>query len=600
MPAVVPIRFKYNPKTYWFEYGDCNPKVGDFVLVARDGGKVFGWVEDEPFVISNEQAGELKSPLKSILRIANDDDLEKKQKLEEKGLEAKEVFRELARKRELDIKPIDVEYLLDTDKAIFHFSSEERVDFRELVRDLAARLHVHVDMKQIGVRDEARIIGGLGHCGEVLCCVRMSDAFQPVSIRMAKEQDLPLNPTKVSGACGRLMCCLRYEFDAYKDFKSRAPKLGGKVSTPKGEAKVVELNGPKELVKLKIEDEEESFTVPLACLEMDPENTQNNRPSILGEDAYEEYCPSANASEKTFQIPVEEILEEENSKSGKRRRKKSNSGRSESGRAGASKAEKVSERQQGRAASDQDSDSPEESKSRRHRSRRRRGAAQQDQGQTQRQQGQQVQGQRQRPSSDQANSGEDTGRAGSEPRQRRRQRPGQNSSNIQNPQDSEYSKGRQQGRQQRSGQQPRRRMNAQDSGQASSEEQARVSGQAHASGQAQGSNQNGQSGDKPRGSGNNRRRRKPNNSQQGAHGSSQSKGSQQKGAQPKQRGGNSQKGEAKSQGGRQQGAERQHRGDYNRRPRRTSGGGHQGGSRSNGENGGQSRGQSGHESQQGN
>lgn len=183
MPAVVPVRFKHNAKTYWFSYSDCEPHAGDVVVVSRDNGKSFGTVEYEPFELSDEEAAKLRTPLSPIVRIATEEDLAKMSELEQKGEEAKAVFRELAAKRDLDIKPIDVEYMLDGDNAVFHFSSEERVDFRELVRDLASRLHVHVDMRQMGVRDEARTVGGIGHCGEVLCCVRMSSAFQPVSDR---------------------------------------------------------------------------------------------------------------------------------------------------------------------------------------------------------------------------------------------------------------------------------------------------------------------------------------------------------------------------------------------------------------------------------
>ena len=174
-------------------------------------------------------------------------------------------YRELVEKHNLDMKPIDVEYLFGGDKIVFYFSSEERVDFRELVRELANEFKARIDMRQIGVRDEARLVGGVGHCGQQLCCARLGGDFQPVSIRMAKEQDLPLNPLKISGLCGRLMCCLRYEYDAYKDFKTRAPKRGSLVDTPLGTGKVSDLNTPKETVSVKLEDGS-SFTVPLASM----------------------------------------------------------------------------------------------------------------------------------------------------------------------------------------------------------------------------------------------------------------------------------------------------------------------------------------------
>ena len=321
MPAVVPVRFKHNTKTYWFTYSDCEPHADDVVVVSRDNGKAFGTVDYEPFELSEEEAGKLHSPLSPIVRIATEEDLSKKEELEEKGEEAKAVFRELAEKRGLDIKPIDVEYMLDGESAVFHFSSEERVDFRELVRDLASRLHIHVDMRQMGVRDEARAVGGIGHCGEVLCCVRMSSAFQPVSIKMAKEQDLPLNPSKVSGACGRPMCCLRYEYEAYKDFKSRSPKVNATIETPAGPAKVIELNTPKEYVKLKLLETDEVFIVPIGGMECDPES-DSPRPCRVCEEAFEEHCPASLKREKLLEIPSEEVLKaDEEPKPGKKRRR---------------------------------------------------------------------------------------------------------------------------------------------------------------------------------------------------------------------------------------------------------------------------------------
>ena len=402
MPAVIPVRFKYNSRSYWYTYTDCEPKAGDYVVVARDGGLAFGWVADDPFELTDEDALKAKAPLKPIERLATDDDLEKMAELDEKGLEAKEVFRELAKKHNLDIKPIDVEYYLGSDKATFHFSSEERVDFRELVRDLASRLRVHVDMKQIGVRDEARLLGGLGHCGEMLCCVRLSGAFQPVSIKMAKEQDLPLNPSKVSGACGRLMCCLRYEFEAYKDFKSRAPKVGAIIETPAGDAKVTELNTLREQVKLKMLESDEPFVVPLCGMEADPD-AESPRPCRVCAETFETHCPSSMLKEKTsFEVPEEELLKSDAEKPARKRRKKSGKkpaeGQSEQGG-------QENPAKEGQAATE-DAAKP---KSRRRRSHAKKGGSQQGQAQ-----------------------GAQGARAGEG--QKPKQRPGQNSSNIRNPQ----------------------------------------------------------------------------------------------------------------------------------------------------------------------
>ncbi|MGI6221002.1 MAG: PSP1 domain-containing protein [Coriobacteriales bacterium] len=408
MPAVVPVRFKHNAKVYWFSYSDCDPQRGSYVVVGREGGKAFGLVDGDPFELSDEEAGKLRSPLSPIIRVASEDDLAKKEELEAKGEEAKTVFRELAEKRGLDIKPIDVEYMLDSDNAVFHFSSEERVDFRELVRDLASRLHVHVDMRQMGVRDEARTVGGIGHCGEVLCCVRMSSAFQPVSIKMAKEQDLPLNPSKVSGACGRLMCCLRYEYEAYKDFKSRSPKLNATIETPAGPAKVIELNTPKEYVKLKLLETDEAFIVPIGGMECDPES-DSPRPCRVCAEAFEEHCPASLKREKLLEIPADEVLKsDEDSKPGKKRRRGGRGRKSGSGgqQGQASQGEKKPAQRGGEAK--QDGEAKPGKKRRRGGRGRKSGSGGQ-------------QGQRQDGQAQEAKSGE------------HKQRPGQNSSNLRNP-----------------------------------------------------------------------------------------------------------------------------------------------------------------------
>ena len=217
---------------------------------------VRGHVSDNAFESTPEQVKKLKSPLKPVIRVADDADRARAAELEEKAAEALPVFKELAAKASEEMRPVSVEYLFDGDKAVFYFESENRVDFRELVRTLSSRLHVRVDMRQIGVRDEAR---------------------------MAKEQDLSLNPQKISGVCGRLMCCLRYEYDAYKDFKSRAPKKNAQVETPDGPAKVVDLDVPREVVSLRVEGEK-PVRVPLADFEPAEEGA---RPKCVGCDAWE-------------------------------------------------------------------------------------------------------------------------------------------------------------------------------------------------------------------------------------------------------------------------------------------------------------------------
>lgn len=263
MPTVVAVKLRFNPKTLWFAAGGVEPAEGDHVVVETERGIEMGLATSGPFEVTEE---ELRAPLKPVVRVATDEDLDLVDSLTQREHEAMPIFRELVQKHKLDMKPIDVEYLFGGDKAVFYFVSEERVDFRELVRDLAARFRTRVDMRQIGVRDEARMLGGIGHCGQELCCARFGSDFQPVSIRMAKEQDLPLNPLKISGLCGRLMCCLRHEFEAYKDFKSRAPKKGAIVETPLGLAKVDSLDTPREVINMRLEDGKR-MSVPLGKME---------------------------------------------------------------------------------------------------------------------------------------------------------------------------------------------------------------------------------------------------------------------------------------------------------------------------------------------
>jgi cell fate regulator YaaT (PSP1 superfamily) len=263
MPQLVAVKFRYNPKRLWFDPMDTVYQTGDHVLVDTERGREVGLVVDANVNATDEQVAELKSPLKPVIRVLTELDFDHVDALDQKGKDALPLYRELVEKHGLDMKPIEVEYLFSGDRAVFFFSSDERVDFRELVRDLSSHFHLRVDMRQIGARDQARMIGGLAHCGEELCCTRFGGDFQPVSIRMAKEQDLPLNPAKISGACGRLMCCLRYEYEAYKDFKTRAPKKGTLVNTPLGTSKIIGFDTPREMLQLRLEDGK-TINVPLA------------------------------------------------------------------------------------------------------------------------------------------------------------------------------------------------------------------------------------------------------------------------------------------------------------------------------------------------
>lgn len=263
MPTVVGIRLRNAAKTLWFDPAEHELAAGARVVVRTERGEEIGSVAEEAHFV---EPNAVTATLAPVLREAEDADLAQAARLDDLEADAVRAFRESVKARGLDMKPVSAEYQFDGSRVVLHFVAEERVDFRELVKDLSARLKTRIDMRQVGVRDEARMVGGIGHCGEVLCCARLAGEFQPVSIRMAKEQDLPLNPLKISGRCGRLMCCLRYEFDAYKDFKGRAPKRGAQVETPAGTAKVTDLNTPRELITMRLGDGTE-VKVPLSGLE---------------------------------------------------------------------------------------------------------------------------------------------------------------------------------------------------------------------------------------------------------------------------------------------------------------------------------------------
>jgi cell fate regulator YaaT (PSP1 superfamily) len=263
MPTVTGVRLRYAGKTLFFDPGELELAEGDRVIVSTARGEEFGMVAFGPREVD---ASEIVDKLKPVLRVATEDDERAFEELCAREDEARLTFRRLVNQHKLDMKPLHVEAMFDGNKMVFYFSAEERIDFRDLVRDLASEFRTRIEMRQVGVRDEARMIGGIAHCGQQLCCSRFGGDFQPVSIRMAKEQDLPLNPVKISGVCGRLMCCLRYEFEAYKDFKGRAPRKGATIELPDGgTGRVVDLDTPREVVTLGTE--QGRIKVPLAAMD---------------------------------------------------------------------------------------------------------------------------------------------------------------------------------------------------------------------------------------------------------------------------------------------------------------------------------------------
>ncbi|MGN0046347.1 MAG: stage 0 sporulation family protein [Eggerthellaceae bacterium] len=298
MTLVAPIRLQYDPKILWFDPAGLDIKSDDPVIVETARGLEYGTAAGNLTEVEDDVIAELKSPLKPVLRIATEEDEIQRLEMRRLSYEALPIFKEIAAETNESMHPVMVEYLFDGSKAIFLFESEERNDFRELVRRLTAKLHIRVDMRQIGVRDGARIIGGLGHCGQELCCCRLGGEFCPVSIRMAKAQDLSLNPQQISGVCGRLMCCLRYEYDTYKDFKSRAPKQNALIDTPEGPMRVCELDTPHEQVVLRTE-EGKRIRIPLS--EFDPPEEGMNRPKSIG-DAFFTYANQDNQQVSTASL----------------------------------------------------------------------------------------------------------------------------------------------------------------------------------------------------------------------------------------------------------------------------------------------------------
>ncbi|MCR6516245.1 MAG: PSP1 domain-containing protein [Clostridium sp.] len=256
MLKVIGVRFKKAGKIYYFAPQELNINKFDYVIVETARGIEFGQCVVGVKGINEE---EIIAPLKNVLRVADKNDIEKHKENKAKESEALRICEQKILEHKLDMKLIDVEYTFDNNKVIFYFTADGRVDFRELVKDLATIFKTRIELRQIGVRDEAKMIGGLGPCGRPLCCSTFLGDFASVSIKMAKEQNLSLNPTKISGICGRLMCCLNYEQSTYEDIRKRLPKVGSLVDTPDGNGEVIQNNIVKENVKVRLKRGEEEI-----------------------------------------------------------------------------------------------------------------------------------------------------------------------------------------------------------------------------------------------------------------------------------------------------------------------------------------------------
>lgn len=260
MYSVVGVRFKKAGKIYYFDPGELTIDKNQFVIVETVRGIEYGKV-----VTACKQVDEndVVLPLKKVLRIATEADCQTVIENNEAAMEAFDICNQKVEEHQLEMKLVDVEYTFDRNKVIFYFTADGRIDFRELVKDLAAIFRTRIELRQIGVRDEAKMLGGIGPCGRILCCSTFLGDFDPVSIKMAKDQNLSLNPTKISGLCGRLMCCLKYENDEYESAKEQLPDLGELVKTELGVGKVVGLNILERVVQVELGEEKRTIEFTL-------------------------------------------------------------------------------------------------------------------------------------------------------------------------------------------------------------------------------------------------------------------------------------------------------------------------------------------------
>ncbi len=286
MTNIIGVRFKNMGKVYYFASAGFTFHKGDYAIVETSRGLECGEV-----VMENRDMddAELIKPLKAVVRVANEEDVRRAKENAEKEEQALKICQERILAHQLDMKLISAEVSFDNSKILFYFTAEGRVDFRNLVKDLAGIFHTRIELRQIGVRDEAKMLGGLGICGRPLCCAQFLSDFQPVSIKMAKEQGLALNPTKISGSCGRLMCCLKYEQDTYSALIKLTPKQGALVNTPEGRGTVVETNILSGLLKIRLEKAPDSPPVVMSREDVKVIKDGKNRPE------------KAETSEKTEQ-----------------------------------------------------------------------------------------------------------------------------------------------------------------------------------------------------------------------------------------------------------------------------------------------------------
>ncbi|MBR3642822.1 MAG: stage 0 sporulation family protein [Lachnospiraceae bacterium] len=284
MKNVVGVRFRTAGRVYYFEPGGIEMKRDDHVIVETARGVEFGTVVMPPTEVEEEK---VTQPLKPVIRKATEEDIKTEAKNREKEKEAFKICQEKIRKHQLEMKLIDAEYTFDNNKVLFYFTADGRIDFRELVKDLAAVFKTRIELRQIGVRDETKILGGIGVCGRPLCCHTYLADFAPVSIKMAKEQNLSLNPTKISGICGRLMCCLKNEEETYEELNKKLPNVGDTVTTEDGlKGEVASVNVLRQLVRVivDVDDEKEIKEYKASELRFKTRHGKRNNEKMSDED----------------------------------------------------------------------------------------------------------------------------------------------------------------------------------------------------------------------------------------------------------------------------------------------------------------------------
>lgn len=287
MTKVIGVRFRTAGKIYYFDPGKLEIKKGNHVIVETARGIEYGTVVGEPKEVEDDK---VVQPLKAVLRVATPKDDEQEASNKSKEKEAFQICLEKIRKHELPMKLIDAEYTFDNNKVLFYFTADGRIDFRELVKDLASVFKTRIELRQIGVRDETKIVGGIGICGRPLCCHTHLSEFVPVSIKMAKEQNLSLNPTKISGVCGRLMCCLNHEEETYEELNRKLPNVGDFVTTADGlKGEVHSVNVLRQLVKVivDVDDEKEIQEYKADQLRFKRKHNKNRKVDVTEEDLKE-------------------------------------------------------------------------------------------------------------------------------------------------------------------------------------------------------------------------------------------------------------------------------------------------------------------------